>query len=175
MTLAYHYYTEGQYLQRFYLNCCVKTKTHEPDLSKFSNPYLGINTSIARVLYHWNSATIIFKNFSDVESGRISSAPIKICGRYWYVSLTFARLDKHSMNHIRQLILESGPGMPIVFVHLKLLPDNETHDAFSSLDQAPILAANFIIRFRSPYVQPTVMGEKPRDLTLGTLSDYKAL
>jgi hypothetical protein len=56
--------------------------------------------------------------------------------------------------------------MPIVFVHLKLLPSESDDGYYSALDQAPIVAANFIISFQGHKAENT----PARDLSLGEFS-----
>jgi hypothetical protein len=71
-------------LQPFYLNSFVKTKSYSADVDQLSNPYLGINTTLATVDYITHTTTLFIEEYSNIEYGRISSDPFELSGASWY-------------------------------------------------------------------------------------------
>ena len=71
-------------LQPFYLNSFVETKSYSVDVDQLSNPYLGINTTLATVDYITHTTTLFIEEYSNIEYGRISSDPFELSGASWY-------------------------------------------------------------------------------------------
>jgi hypothetical protein len=122
------FYNDNETLQPFYLNSFVKTKSYSADVDQLSNPYLGINTTLATVDYITHTTTLFIEEYSNIEYGRISSDPFELSGASWKLSL------------------QSGKGKAIIFIHLEKLPKEE-EDGDALLPS--LCAANFLITFES--------------------------
>jgi hypothetical protein len=102
------------------------------DVDQLSNPYLGINTTLATVDYITHTTTLFIEEYSNIEYGRISSDPFELSGASWYAVGSDPIESVELICAARKLSLQSGKRKAIIFIHSEKLPKEGKHQKLSA-------------------------------------------